>query len=404
MGKIMSAQPLQSLFRSAAARILGSLSPKELRCLLLPARHASLLARKRAALIVSRVRLVAALFALLTPLWIGVDVLVFTWPVSTALAVGRLAATIAFAALALSYGDSVRMADAYRALAMMFGIPTVFYFCSHLLFSHFQVDGVAAGYTFLPFVMVAGLSIFPFTAAESFLFSIPILLAEAFVAVMGLDMLSWGSHLGAFWLLLLLTSVAALSGMSQLSFMTSLVTQAARDPLTGCFSRSSGEELLAIQFHIAARNGAALAVVFVDLDNFKEINDGFGHNAGDRALKTAASAMRANLRGGDILLRWGGEEFIIVLPNTDCVTAAGIVRRLREEGLKTGPGGRPLTASFGIAERLTDGAENWNDLVKMADQRMYQAKAEGKNRFVGCGAEALQRKYATTAALPGSSP
>jgi diguanylate cyclase (GGDEF)-like protein len=404
----MKAHSGRPRLQSLAARLPGDLAAEGFRRLLVPTRHPSLLARKRAEMVVSRVRLVAALFALLTPSWIAVDALVFTWPLSMMLAAGRLATSAAFAALSLSFANAARMADAYRAMAWMFAIPILFYLYSHLLLSYYRPDGmaaaVAAGYTFLPFVMVAGLSIFPFTAAESFLFSLPILLAEVFVAVMGLDMLSWGSHLGAFWLLLLLAAVAALSGMSQLSFMSSLVAQAARDPLTGCFSRASGEELLAIQFHIAVRNGTALAVVFVDLDDFKEINDGFGHHAGDRALKTAASAMRANLRGGDILLRWGGEEFVIILPNTDCPTAAGIVRRLREEGLETGPGDRPLTASYGIAERLADGAETWNDLVKMADWRMYQAKAEGKNRFVGCGAETPQRKHAATAALPGPTP
>lgn len=381
-------QKLEIFFQMTAGRLLGAFPREELRNLLLPAGHTSLLARRRAEMIISRVRMVAALFALLTPLWIVVDLLVFAWPVSIMLAVGRLVTSLAFGLLALSYGKSTKMADAYRALAMMFGIPTLFFIYSHPLLSHFHMVGpaaaIAAGYAFLPFVMVAGLSVFPLTAVEGTLFALPVLLAEALVALMQLDMLSWSSHLGAFWLLLLITAVAALAGMSQLSFMISLVGQASHDGLTGCFSRASGEELMDIQFHIAARSGAPLSVVFADLDNFKAINDGFGHDAGDSALNAAAEALRSNLRAGDVLLRWGGEEFAIILPDADCATATKAVARLRERGLGSRPEGGRLTASFGIAEHLADRATDWRQLVEIADQRMYQAKLAGKDRCVGC--------------------
>lgn len=381
-------QKLAIFFQTAAERLLGVLPREGLCCLISTANHPPLLARRRAEMIISRVRVVAALFALLTPLWIIVDVLVFTWPVSIMLAVGRFVTSLAFGLLALSYGKSTKMANAYRALAMMFGIPTLFFIYSHPLLSHFHMVGaaaaIAAGYAFLPFVMVAGLSIFPLTAVEATLFALPVLLAEALVALMQLGMLSWTSHLGAFWLLFLITAVAALAGMSQLSFMISLVGQASHDGLTGCFARASGEELMDIQFHIAARSGAPLAVVFADLDNFKRINDSFGHDAGDRALSAAAEALRSNLRSGDILLRWGGEEFAIILPDTDCATAAKVVDRLREQGLGSRPEGGRQTASFGVAERLADRAQDWRKLVEIADQRMYQAKLAGKDRCVGC--------------------
>jgi len=371
-----------------AGRLLGAFPREGLCCLLSTTDHSPLLARRRAEMIISRVRIVAALFALLTPLWIVVDVLVFTWPVAGMLAAGRVVTSLAFGLLALSYGKSTKMADAYRALAIMFCIPTLFFMYSHPLLSHFQMVGpaaaIAAGYAFLPFVMVAGLSVFPLTAVESTIYALPVLFAEALVALMQLDMLSWSSHLGAFWLLLLITAVAALAGMSQLSFMISLVGQASHDGLTGCFSRTSGEELMDIQFHIAARSGAPLSVVFADLDDFKGINDGFGHDAGDRVLSTAAETIRSNLRAGDVLLRWGGEEFAFILPDADCVTAAEAVDRLRERGLGLRPEGGRLTASFGIAERLADSAKDWRQLVEIADQRMYQAKLAGKDRCVGC--------------------
>jgi diguanylate cyclase (GGDEF)-like protein len=366
--------------------------PRELlHQLFVPVDHAPLLARRRAETIIARVRMVAALFTVLTPLWIVVDLLVFKWPVTILLVIGRVLVTFAFAMLAVSFRNSTRMSDAYGALAVMFSIPTLFFIYSHPMLSHFQMNGpaaaISAGYAFLPFVMVAGLSVFPLTAAEGVLFALPVLGAEALVAFMQLDMLSWSSHLGAFWLLLLIATVGALAGMSQLSYMMSLVRQATHDGLTGCFSRSSGQELLGIQFHIAARSGAHLSVVFIDLDDFKQVNDRHGHDAGDQVLRTAAERMRANLRSGDILLRWGGEEFVIILPDTAGDTASKVVARLRELGFGQRPEGGKVTASIGVAERLADRTPDWQALVEIADQRMYQAKMAGKDRCVGCEPE-----------------
>ncbi|HEY0846376.1 MAG TPA: GGDEF domain-containing protein [Noviherbaspirillum sp.] len=376
-----------------AGTVFGALPRDVMRQIFFPAGHTPLLARRRAETIIARVRMVAGLFTVLTPLWIIIDLIVFSWPVTILLLIGRMLTTFAFGLLAVSYRNSTRMADAYGALAIMFSIPTLFFIYSHPMLSHFDMDGpaaaISAGYAFLPFVMVAGLSVFPLTALEGALFALPVLGAEALVAFMRLDMLSWSSHLGAFWLLFLIATVAALAGMSQLSYMMSLVRQASHDGLTGCFGRASGEELLEIQFHIAARRGAPLSVVFLDIDNFKKVNDCFGHDAGDRVLQTAADRLRANLRTGDILLRWGGEEFVIILPDTAGDTAATAVARLREVGMGRRPDGAKVTASIGIAERIADRAGDWRALVELADQRMYQAKLAGKDRCIGCEAAAL---------------
>jgi hypothetical protein len=106
------------------------------------------------------------------------------------------------------------------------------------------------------------------------------------------------------------------------------------------------------------RHGQFLAVAFLDLDQFKKVNDGWGHDAGDAVLGTAAERMRKCLRSQDALIRWGGEEFLIVLPNTDHDGARRMVARVAEHGLGPRPDGTPQTASIGIAElkhdRMTD--------------------------------------------------
>lgn len=364
----------------------GELKKAELTWLAFPQQHLALLARRRATMIVNRVRLFAFLFAALTPLWSIVDFIVFDHPLWLALAAMRLLACAAFATLLLCYKPSGNLFDAYRAMAILFAIPTAFYVASHTLLGTHQLTGmsaaIASGYAFLPFVLLAGLSIFPLTLLESLLVASPILLAQAVAGYLSWTTLSWPSFAGAFWLLALISAVSSLAGMSQLAFMIALVRQAIRDPLTGAFSRRSGEEVLEMQFIISGRSNAPLAIAFLDLDHFKSINDGYGHEAGDEVLIATTENIGHVLRRGDMLVRWGGEEFLLIMPNTDLGQAEIAIARLRENGLGKRPDGTPLTASIGIAERGADQTQDWKELIDQADQRMYQAKQAGRDRFV----------------------
>ncbi|WP_141104265.1 GGDEF domain-containing protein, partial [Noviherbaspirillum denitrificans] len=187
---------------------------------------------------------------------------------------------------------------------------------------------------------------------------------------------------GAFWLLVLITGVSTLAGMSQLAFMLVLVRQAIRDPLTGVFSRRSGEEVMELHFNNATRHEAPMSVAFFDIDHFKSVNDKFGHEAGDKVLVDMTGTVGANLRRGDTLARWGGEEFVLIMPNTDLRQAEAAVQRLRGIGFGSRPDNTPVTVSAGIAERIGDAADEWKKLVDTADQRMYRAKQSGRNRVV----------------------
>ncbi|MFC5300709.1 sensor domain-containing diguanylate cyclase [Azospira restricta] len=364
----------------------GELNRSELVWLLSPHAHFSLLARRRATMIVNRVRLFAFLFAVLTPLWAIIDYFVFPYPLWFSLAALRLSASFAFALVVVGYRPSGSLPDAYRAMALLFAIPTVFYVASHQLLAGHQLAGlsaaIATGYAFLPFVLLAGLAIFPLTFLENLLIASPILFAQALSGYMRWSTLDWPSFAGAFWLLTLITGVSNLAGMSQLAFMIALVRQAIRDPLTGCFSRRSGEETMEMQFTLARRSNAPLTVAFIDLDHFKSVNDGFGHEAGDRVLTEAATRITNNLRRGDMLVRWGGEEFVLVLPNTDLHRARDVLARLRHRGFGKRPDGAPVTASIGLAERRQEAAEDWQQLVEVADRRMYHAKTGGRDRIV----------------------
>lgn len=381
-------QLISRLWLRTWSLLLFELNEQETNWLFRPGSHISLLSSRRVTMIVSRVRLIAGLFALLTPLWIIIDILTFPPEIWHGLVLGRVAVTIAFAGILIAVSRMQTLGDAYRALAMLLATPTAFFVYTHQHMGAFELHGIqaafATGYAYLPFVMLAGLSIFPLTLLEGIAFAVPMLASQGIAAILNLPILNWPNVAASFWLLLLITAVALLAGLSQLAFMIVLVREAIRDHMTGCFSRHSGEELLELQFTQAVRSNTPLTVAFVDLDKFKSVNDTFGHEAGDTVLINAVSAMRNQLRTGDMLARWGGEEFILIMPNTTLTQGCTGLHRLREAGFGLRPDGTPVTASIGIVERQTDQISSWRVLVEMADQRMYAAKQGGRDRIVGC--------------------
>lgn len=392
-----------TLVKQTIAKILSviftGMSLAEIVDILIPNRQSAFVLRRRALLILSRVRLVAFTFAILTPLWIPVDLFIFETALGMYLAALRVLASIAFVLLGLSYRGADSIAVARWGLVWLLSIPTVFFLISHPLLAQFAITDpaqqvIAAGYAFLPFVMVAGLSVFPITALEGALLSAPLLLAYLLTGILGYQLLPFASHLGAQWLLLLLAVVSSLAGMSQLHFMSQLVDQSSHDGLTRAYNRRVGEEIVAQQFLTSLRTDGPLALAFVDLDNFKSINDHYGHEEGDNTLRNASTALRRVLRRGDVLVRWGGEEFLALMPNTDEEGARIALARLRDVGLGLRPDGNPVTASIGVAERLADQAGQWSELVEKADQRMYMAKQTGKNKVIGIDNKVLAESSA----------
>lgn len=393
----MAAKYLKKLWQQAWSLILVEMSVQEVGWLMRPRGHISLLARRRTTIIVTRARLSAGLFAVLTPLWIIFDVLTFSSEIWIGLAIARLAATAAFVGILLMLRSMESIRDAYHALGLLMTVPMAFFLFTYLHMSQFPLSGVQAafstGYAFLPFVVVAGLSIFPLTLIECLSFAAPVLFMQLVAAFMRWPILEWPTLAASFWLLILITGVSAMAGLSQLAFMIVLVREAIRDSMTGCFSRNSGEELLELQFMLSTRSSTPLSLVFIDLDHFKQVNDRFGHDAGDNVLIRASSAIRDELRTGDILVRWGGEEFILILPNSTWLQARQALERLRESGFGMRPDGTPVTASIGIAERVTDGVRKWGDLVEKADARMYLAKQGGRNRIVACDIPVITQRH-----------
>ncbi len=155
------------------------------------------------------------------------------------------------------------------------------------------------------------------------------------------------------------------------------------DQLTGLYNRRAFYELVAPITVNALRYQQNLSVIILDIDRFKRINDTYGHSTGDKVIKITAEMIQKITRKGDISSRWGGEEFTILLPETNLEHARQLAERLRETiaqmKLFTTANPISITASLGVAE-MTPGTPTVDELIKIADARLYQAKKAGRNR------------------------
>ena len=156
------------------------------------------------------------------------------------------------------------------------------------------------------------------------------------------------------------------------------------DPLTGLLNRRSMEQRLREAAQLFQRTGRSFCVVMADVDHFKRINDVHGHEAGDRVLRSVAALLSDRLRVHDAVARWGGEEFLLLLPETDLDIARDVADRLRataEARLREAAGfDQNVTLTFGVA--VFDRPMRVDACLKTADEALYAGKASGRNRVV----------------------
>lgn len=166
---------------------------------------------------------------------------------------------------------------------------------------------------------------------------------------------------------------------------------AVTDALTGLNNRRYLDNHLNVLFNRSMARGKPLSVLITDIDRFKQVNDTYGHDAGDEVLKEFANRIRSTVRGADLACRYGGEEFVVVMPDTSPEVAAAVAERLRASiednsfTLKSAGEELKVTASFGIASRQSS-VLTPDQLMKQADLALYEAKNTGRNRVVAAAA------------------
>lgn len=161
------------------------------------------------------------------------------------------------------------------------------------------------------------------------------------------------------------------------------------DPLTGLANRRFFDERIEEMISLSKRKRQPLSLIMTDIDKFKSVNDRFGHDVGDKVLKGYADLMKSRTRSEDLVARFGGEEFIILLPLTDEHEAFDCAEKIREalSALDLAGNGHRVTASFGISRYQRD--EATPQLIKRADTALYQAKESGRNRTIVASVDAL---------------
>ncbi|OWW19810.1 hypothetical protein AYR66_10155 [Noviherbaspirillum denitrificans] len=165
-----------------------------------------------------------------------------------------------------------------------------------------------------------------------------------------------------------------------------LKLQSIIDPLTGLFNRRYMDETLSRELSRARRKACPLSLMMIDVDHFKSINDRYGHEAGDAVLRTVAEQVKASVRDGDLVCRFGGEELVVLMPECDIHDATARAEKLcaAVRSLRVSYGGHtigPVTASFGVAS-YPDRATDETSLIAAADKAMYRAKSAGRDRVV----------------------
>ncbi len=171
----------------------------------------------------------------------------------------------------------------------------------------------------------------------------------------------------------------------------SAVRAAQKDPLTGINNRAAMDSVLVREIEMARRHEMPLSLIVMDIDKFKTINDTYGHAAGDEIIKSFTKAVGSAIRKTDMLFRYGGEEFVVIMSNTGRDGSMLLAERIRRsiEKMEVLPPRCPLPVTVSLGVATLKGKENGNGLFKRADRALYEAKASGRNRVCMADGESV---------------
>jgi diguanylate cyclase (GGDEF)-like protein len=176
--------------------------------------------------------------------------------------------------------------------------------------------------------------------------------------------------------------------------VTELSQQVFSDALTGLYNYRYFNQTLPLEIERTYRSGQPMALILLDIDHFKQFNDQWGHELGNQALAHVAKLITIAIRKLDMACRFGGEEFVVILPNTDLAQAVGVAERVRAmvaaTPLETMAQAIPLTISLGVDEYRSQQMEGPEDFLRRVDTWLYQAKNAGRNRVAAPDLDAYQ--------------
>lgn len=340
----------------------------------------------RAEYVYLRVRLLAFGFALAAPLWIPIDLLFLPEAYVGPFLALRLLFSGGYLGLALWMTSATRLSMARTRVFLFFTISGLFYVASRVVTGNgLDHGGILSGYTFLPFLSVALLAIFPLTLLEG-------IAAALYIGAFYVGVELWFGtlfsipSLGDVWLMGLLAVVAVWAELSQLHMLLRLYREATRDPLTGLVNRRVLSKWLRLEVERTREQGAPLSVLLFDLDLFKRINDEHGHLAGDAVLRAFGVLLADELHGRNLIGRYGGEEFLAILPGHTGEEAREVAERIRqrcrEMHVRAPETGTRISVTVSIGVSAVRPKESAEELLSRVDARLYQAKESGRDMVV----------------------
>jgi diguanylate cyclase (GGDEF)-like protein len=341
-------------------------------------------AAERDRVVRARVRALSPVLAALTIAWIVPDGLVLRLADAVPLGLARIGIAGALVLLARSAGRL----STHALLRAFVWIQALGFGAMQLFVARVDIAG-AVGYGLFPFVIVAQLALFPAPWSQT------LRAAAAPAAALGL-LLALGGPLSPadwrdIWLLVLLTALAAWTAQSQLRLLVVLLgarRDATHDALTGLANRRRVDARLAFEEARMQRHAGPLSVLMLDLDHFKRVNDEYGHAAGDAVLAAAARALADELRAVDLGARFGGEEFLAVLPDTPLDDGMRVAERVRRRiaALRVAHGAATITVTVSIGVAQMHAGESVGELLARVDAALYRAKRDGRNCCVAAPA------------------
>lgn len=363
---------------------LHGLQRLHLNDLIFASHHATDFDGTRASQIHNRVQLLAFIYAILGLLWVGIDYATLPGEKLPALTAVRITTSAAFLALAFWNHHPRRLNYARGRLALLVTLPTLFFITSRLILDNTYSPAATMVYNFYPFVIVAQLAVFPLALIEGVLLVVPLVAGVVFIESFAGNIASL-QVIGNFTLISLLLALALWAEMSQLQMLLRLYRQATRDPLTGLFNRRLLIERLDNEISRSQRHGNPLSLLLLDLDKFKRVNDTYGHIAGDMVLKTFSAIAEESIRNIDFIGRYGGEEFLVIMPETPIANACEAAERIRAACrqitvLTDDDQEISFSASIGVSQ-WREGDDNAS-LLERADIALYRAKEQGRDRVI----------------------
>jgi diguanylate cyclase (GGDEF)-like protein len=338
----------------------------------------------RAEYILVRLRFMIFFYVIAVPLWTPIDYLLVSQEHFAHLTILKLLLSAALLPLGLLTLRRLSSNQVHVVFFLTILVAGMFYFASMWVLNQGAPEVPLAGYTLMPLMMVAMLGVFPLTVAWGV-----ILIALILVIYLGLQVtlgqLITLDTINMLWIFLILGGISLWIQASQQLMLLKLYRESTQDPLTGMINRRVLMKRLVTEIEQVSKGAPSFCILMFDLDRFKRINDNYGHLTGDEVLKTTATILQQELRGNDIVARFGGEEFVAVLPRTDLKLAIDVAERIREAcyvAKTTAPNGDeiPLRTSVGVTRY--EAGEAIESTLNRVDEALYQAKETGRNKVV----------------------